>query len=107
MDLLDNDCQWNLRSLEHDYLWTLYNGRLPTLRHSGNVTSLAFSPDGKQIVSVNNPVGGRRAESVGRPQWPGGPNLQGTQRTYHLRGHQPRWQTPRQRQLGSHSEGVG
>jgi ABC-type dipeptide/oligopeptide/nickel transport system ATPase component len=42
-----NAAQWNLRGWEHDYLYTKFNA----FRHSGPVVDVAFSPDGKRIVS--------------------------------------------------------
>src|SRR5262249_8665581 len=46
-----NGCQWNLRGWEHDYLATRFN-KVPTFRgHTDWVHSVAFSPDGKRIVS--------------------------------------------------------
>jgi WD40 repeat protein len=50
-ELLDA-CQADLRGWEHDYLYTLFNKNQHTFRgHSGFVHSVAFSPDGKRIVS--------------------------------------------------------
>jgi tRNA A-37 threonylcarbamoyl transferase component Bud32 len=50
-DLLDA-CQGNLRGWEYDYLDTLFNKNQRTLRgHTGVVDSVAFSPDGKRLVS--------------------------------------------------------
>jgi len=46
-------CQKNLRGWEHDYLATLFN-KVPTFRgHTDPVTSVAFSPDGKRIISTS------------------------------------------------------
>jgi WD40 repeat protein len=46
------ECQWNLRDWEHRHLWTLYNSNQATLQgHKGSVLSVAYSPDGKRIVS--------------------------------------------------------
>ncbi len=43
-------CQWNLRGWEHRYLAAKFNKN--TLKgHTGAVHSVAFSPDGKRIVS--------------------------------------------------------
>ncbi len=50
-DLLDA-CQWNLRGWEHDYLYTLFHKNQRTFfGHTGAVSSVAFSPDGKRVVS--------------------------------------------------------
>ena len=46
-----NECQWNLRGWEHRYLWTRFNSKQTFLGHTDEVTSVAFSPDGKRIVS--------------------------------------------------------
>ena len=46
-----NECQWNLRGWEHRYLWTRFNSKQTFLGHTDKVTSVAFSPDGKRIVS--------------------------------------------------------
>ena len=45
-------CRWDLRGWEHDYLFTLFNKNQRTFYgHTGGVLSVAFSPDGKRIVS--------------------------------------------------------
>ena len=45
-------CQGNLRGWEYDYLDTLFNKNQRTLRgHTDMVISVAFSPDGKRLVS--------------------------------------------------------
>jgi hypothetical protein len=50
-DLIDA-CQWNLRGWEHNYLHTLFNKNQRTFYgHTGPVSSVAFSPDGKRLVS--------------------------------------------------------
>ena len=44
-------CQRSLRGWEHRYLVTQFN-KIPDLQgHTDLVTSVAFSPDGKRIVS--------------------------------------------------------
>src|SRR5207244_1896679 len=45
-------CRWDFRGWEHDYLWNLINTNETTLKgHTSIVSSVAFSPDGKKIVS--------------------------------------------------------
>ena len=47
-----DSAQWNLRGWEHDYLYTLMSQPKTTFRgHNWGVISVAFSPDGTQIVS--------------------------------------------------------
>ena len=50
-DLL-RDCALDLRGWEHRYLWTnICKRRMVFLGHADSVRSVAFSPDGRQIVS--------------------------------------------------------
>ena len=68
--------------------------------HTGCVTSVAFSPDGKRIVS------GRRTGDARWKVWDADTGsetltLKGHTRLGHQRGVQPRWQTHRQRQLAT------
>ena len=45
-------CRWDFRAWEHDYLYTLFTSNQQTMRgHTGPVYGVAFSPDGKRIVS--------------------------------------------------------
>src|ERR1035438_8265012 len=44
-------CQENLRSWEYRYLWTRINAKQTLMGHTREVTSVAFSPDGKRIVT--------------------------------------------------------
>jgi len=45
-------CRPDFRGWEYDYLFTLFNGGHPALRgHTGEVSSVALSADGKRIVS--------------------------------------------------------
>ena len=46
-----DECQWNLRGWEYRHLWTRFNGEKSFLGHTDRVTSVAFSADGKRIVS--------------------------------------------------------
>jgi eukaryotic-like serine/threonine-protein kinase len=47
-----NACRADLRGWEHDYLYTLFTKNQRTfVGHTGGVLSVAFSPDGKRIVS--------------------------------------------------------
>ena len=64
--------------------------------HTGRVTSVAFSPDGKRIVSGSddNTVKVWDADKGTET-----PHAQGAHRHCHQRGVQPRRQTHRQRQL--------
>ena len=50
-DLLDQ-CRWDFRGWEHDYLHTLFLSKHVIFRgHKAEVFGVAFSPDGKRIVS--------------------------------------------------------
>jgi len=44
-------CQWNLRGWEHRYLWTRINAKQTLVGHAAPVWSVAYSPDGKRIVT--------------------------------------------------------
>jgi hypothetical protein len=44
-------CQWNLRHVEFRQLWTRCNSKQTFRGHIGPVFCVAFSPDGKRIVS--------------------------------------------------------
>ncbi len=45
-------CPWDRRGFEHDYLATLMDRNQVTLKgHSGAITSVAFSSDGKRLLS--------------------------------------------------------
>jgi WD40 repeat protein len=46
-------CQWNLRGWEHRHLWTRFNSKQTFRGHTGEVHSVAFGPDGKQIASAS------------------------------------------------------
>jgi WD40 repeat protein/serine/threonine protein kinase len=46
-----DDCQWNLRGWEHRYLWSRINSKQTFPGHRGSVWGVAFSPDGKRIVT--------------------------------------------------------
>ena len=45
------ECQANLRGWEHRYLWTRINARQTLAGHAHEVWSVAFSPDGRRIVT--------------------------------------------------------
>jgi WD40 repeat protein len=50
-ELLDA-CRWDLRGWEHSFLYTLFNCNQHTFRgHTAAVLGVAFSPDGKRLVS--------------------------------------------------------
>jgi len=52
-----NDCPPHLRGWEHQYLATRFDARQTFHGHAGPVTSVAFSPDGKRIVSGTITIG--------------------------------------------------
>ncbi|HXG09600.1 MAG TPA: hypothetical protein VNK04_07405, partial [Gemmataceae bacterium] len=45
------ECPWNLRGWEHRHLWTRFNSKQTLQGHTDRVTSVAFSADGRRIVS--------------------------------------------------------
>ena len=65
---------------------------------------MAFSPDGKRIVSGSDD---KTVKVWDADKGTGNPHPQGTHRRGHQRGVQPRRQTHRQRQRGQDGEGVG
>ena len=95
----------DFRGWEHDYLYTLFTKNQTTLQgHTGGVTSVAFSPDGKRIVS------GSEDKTV--KVWDAATGqetltLKGHTDAVSQRGLQPRRQAHRQRQSGQDGEGVG
>jgi WD40 repeat protein/serine/threonine protein kinase len=46
-----NECQQKLRGWEHRHLWSRISPKLTLQGHTNAVTSAAFSPDGKRIVT--------------------------------------------------------
>ena len=49
-----NECRWDFRGWEHDYLYGLLNQNQTTLEgHVGLIYSVMFSPDGSRFVSVS------------------------------------------------------
>jgi WD40 repeat protein len=46
-----DDCQWNLRGWEHRYLWSRINAKQTLAGHTAMVWSVAYSPDGRRIVT--------------------------------------------------------
>ncbi len=58
-------CRWDYRGWEHNYLYTLFNQNQRTVRgHTYSVWSVAFSPDGKQIVSASGDILGNKSGEV-------------------------------------------
>ncbi len=45
------ECQWNLRGWEHHHLWTRFNARQTLRGHTDQVSSVAYSPDGKRLLT--------------------------------------------------------
>jgi WD40 repeat protein/tRNA A-37 threonylcarbamoyl transferase component Bud32 len=46
-----DECRWDLRGWEYRHLWTRFNAKQTLLGHTGAVTGVAFSPDGKRIAT--------------------------------------------------------
>jgi len=45
------ECQWDLRGWEHRHLWTRLSSKATFVGHTSSVTSVAFSPDGRRILT--------------------------------------------------------
>ncbi len=45
------ECQWNLRGWEHRHLWTRVSAKQTLVGHTGQVTSVSWSRDGKRILT--------------------------------------------------------
>ena len=79
----------DLRGFEWYYLRRLCDASTRTLRgHSGMVTCVAYSPDGRWLVSAQH--GGRDLQDLGRGLGPVDPDSGRAVERYHLRGLQPR-----------------
>ena len=87
-------------------VWDADKGQeLLTLKgHTDRVTSVAFSPDGKRIVSGSDD---KTVKVWDARQGQELLSLKGHTDCGHQRGVQPRWQTHRLRQRGQDGEGVG
>ena len=46
-----DECQWDLRGWEHRYLWSRINAKQTLVGHTAPVWSVAYSPDGRRIVT--------------------------------------------------------
>ena len=79
----------DLRGFEWYYLRRLCDASTRTLRgHTGMVTCVAYSPDGRRVVSAG--IGGRDLQDLGRRLGPVDPVPGRAVGRSHLRGVQPR-----------------
>ena len=70
-----SSCRSDFRGWEHRYLYALFNKKQTTLHgHTDHVLSVAFSPDGKRIVSGSND---HTLRGVGCHERPGNAHAQG------------------------------